>query len=55
MVLLVKAICNNKDKLVNVNAGSQPNTCWKPLLALVPELDVEYHLQKISDQHQHKS
>ena len=45
----------NKDKLVNVNAGSQPNTCWKPLLTLLPELDLDYHLRKISDQHQQKS
>ena len=45
----------NKDKLVNVNAGTQPNTCWKPLLALLPELDLDYHLRKISDQHQQKS
>ena len=45
----------NKDKLVNVNAGSQPNTCWRPLLALLPELDLDYHLRKFSDQHQQKS
>ena len=41
----------NKDKLVNANAGTQPNTCWKPLLALLPELDLDYHVRKISDQH----
>ena len=46
---------SNKDKLVNINAGSQPNPCWKPLLALLSELDLNYHLQKISDQHQQKS
>ena len=26
----------NKDKLVNVNSGSQPNICWKPLLTVLP-------------------
>jgi hypothetical protein len=41
----------NKDKLVNVNAGSQPNTCWKPLLALLPELDHDHLLRKISGPH----
>ena len=53
----VSKVCllRNKDKLVNVNAGTQPNTCWKPLLALLPELDLDYHLRKISDQHQQKS
>ena len=51
---LIEGMCieRRKDKLVNVNAGSQPNICWKPLLALLPELDLEYHLWKISDQHQ---
>ena len=42
----------NKEKRVNVNSGSQPNTCWKPLLTLLPELDLEYHLEKTSNQHQ---
>ena len=47
-----RVIERNKHKRVNINSGFQPNTCWKPLLTLLPELDLEYHLRKIYDQHQ---
>ena len=37
----------NKEKLVNVNAGAQLPSCWKPLLANLLELDLDHHLRKI--------
>ena len=39
-------IQRNKQLLVNINAGVQPDSSWRPIIDQLPELNLQHHFNQ---------